>query len=209
MIRFGLLVRTLHPQMFATRFTWRHDKVGVDEAETPHDVLLRTEYLESPYAPILQGVGGVRRRLESDDAELDFPVLKEFKADGATDYVAMPLAFSDGQLNIVTMLTNRAGGFITSDLGQIYEVLPILARLFEIQALRGRACLHYCETRPTFRRAVFAMSEFERELNMNMEGHDEVKAVTLLDRFGLGGFADKRPSPHPNAPSTKHPISKR
>ena len=135
-IRFGLLVRTLHPQMFATRFTWRHDQAGVDEAETPHDVLLRTEYLESPYAPILQGVGGVRRRLEGDDAKLDFPVLKEFKADGATDYVAMPLAFSDGQLNIVTMLTDRAGGFTTSDLGQIYEVLPILARLFEIQALR-------------------------------------------------------------------------
>ena len=116
-IRFGLLVRTLHPQMFATRFTWQHNQEGVEEAEAPHDVLLRSEYLESPYAPILKGVGGVRRRLEGDHAELDFPVLKEFKAEGATDYVAMPLAFSDGQLNIVTMLSDRPGGFTTSDLG--------------------------------------------------------------------------------------------
>ena len=135
-VRFGLLVRTLHPQMFATRYTWWRDKEVVDEVETPHDVLLQSEYLESPYAPILEGVGGVRRRLDGEDAELDFPVLKELKAEGATDYVAMPLAFSDGQLNIVTMVSDRPGGFTTSDLGQIYEVLPILARLFEIQALR-------------------------------------------------------------------------
>ncbi len=135
-IRFGLLVRTLHPQMFATRYTWRRETQAVEESEAPHEVLLRSEYLESPYAPILKGVGGVRRRLERDDAEFDFPVLKEFKAEGATDYVAMPLAFSDGQLNIVTILSDRPGGFTTSDLGQIYEVLPILSRLFEIQALR-------------------------------------------------------------------------
>ncbi|MEE9588374.1 MAG: adenylate/guanylate cyclase domain-containing protein, partial [Hyphomicrobiaceae bacterium] len=51
-------------------------------------------------------------------------------------YVAMPLRFSDGQLNILTLVSDRPGGFSTEELGQIYEILPTLSRLFESHAVR-------------------------------------------------------------------------
>jgi adenylate cyclase len=57
-------------------------------------------------------------------------------AEGATDYVAMPVRFSDGQLNILTLVSDQLGGFSTEELGQIYEILPTLSRLFESHALR-------------------------------------------------------------------------
>ena len=41
--------------------------------------------------------------------------------DGATDYVAMPFRFSDGQINVISMTSFRKGGFSTSHLGSIYE----------------------------------------------------------------------------------------
>jgi adenylate cyclase len=85
---------------------------------------------------VINGEGGVRRRLDGPGARLDFPVLEDLVAEGATDYVAMPLRFSDGQLNILTLVSDRPGGFSTEELGQVYEILPTLSRLFESHALR-------------------------------------------------------------------------
>ncbi len=78
----------------------------------------------------------MRRRLEGPDAQPDFPILEDLVAEGATDYVAMPLRFSDGQLNILTLVSGQPGGFSTQQFGQIFEVLPALSRLFESHALR-------------------------------------------------------------------------
>ena len=73
------------------------------------------------------------------DAEIDFPVLEELRDAGATDYVALPLLFSDGQINATTIAADRAGGFTGHELGQMYETLPILARRFELHAMRHTA----------------------------------------------------------------------
>jgi uncharacterized protein (DUF427 family) len=109
--RLRLLVRTLHPQLFATAFTWRSDLERVHTGHPGHAMLQSRQYLESPFAPILRGEGGVRRRLEGADPRLDYPVLRDLHADGATDYVAMPMRFSDGQINIITLVSRQEGGF--------------------------------------------------------------------------------------------------
>ena len=38
-----------------------------------------------------------------------FPILRDLRADGATDYVAMPFRFSDGQINVVSMTSFSEG----------------------------------------------------------------------------------------------------
>ncbi|HEX5077715.1 MAG TPA: DUF427 domain-containing protein, partial [Geminicoccaceae bacterium] len=137
--RLRLLIRTLHPQLFATGLTWQSDLDGVRTAHPSHAMLESRAYLESPFAPILRGEGGVRRRLEGQAPRLDYPVLEELRAAGATDYVAMPLRFSDGQINIITLVSRAAGGFSTAQLGLLYEILPVLSRLFEVFALQDTA----------------------------------------------------------------------
>ena len=137
-LRLQLLIRTLHPELFATGYTWWRDTDAVEIFSAPHDVLETREHRESPYVPILDGAGGVRRSLEGPDPQFDFPILEELHARGATDYVAMPLLFSDGQINIITLVSDRPGGFSTAELGQLYEILPVLSRLFEVHALRRR-----------------------------------------------------------------------
>ncbi|MGD2056179.1 MAG: DUF427 domain-containing protein [Gammaproteobacteria bacterium] len=137
--RFQIVIRTLHPQLFATRYTWWRDSDEVDLFTAPHEILESREYRESPYAAILEGAGGVRRSLEGPDPRFDFPVLRDLHARGATDYVAMPLLFSDGQTNIITLVSDRSGGFSTEELGQFYEILPLLSRLIEVHALRTTA----------------------------------------------------------------------
>jgi class 3 adenylate cyclase/uncharacterized protein (DUF427 family) len=134
--RIRLLVRTLNPLLFALVYTWRRDGDEVAVFEVSHETLQSEQYRNSPFALVINGEGGVRRRLEGPNARLDFPVLHDLVAEGATDYVAMPLRFSDGQLNILTLVSDRPGGFSTEELGQIYEILPTLSRLFESHALR-------------------------------------------------------------------------
>ena len=134
--RLRLLVRTLNPLLFALLYTWRRDGDEVTVSELSHEILQSEQYRNSPFALVINGEGGVRRRLEGPNARLDFSVIEDLVAEGATDYVAMPLRFSDGQLNILTLVSDRPGGFSTEALGQIYEILPTLSRLFESHALR-------------------------------------------------------------------------
>jgi len=133
--RLRLLVRTLNPLLFALIYTWRREDDDVTVFEISHEILQSEKYRNSPFALVINGEGGVRRRLEGPNAQLDFPILEDLVAEGATDYVAMPLRFSDGQLNILTLVSDRPGGFSTEELGQIYEILPTLSRLFESHAV--------------------------------------------------------------------------
>jgi len=137
--RCTVIIPTLHPQIFATVLVWRADTPGIRTISEPHDVLQQPKFADSPFAPIIRGAGGVRRRLEDPGCELDFPVVRDLHKEGATDYVAMPFRFSDGQINVMSMTSFGRGGFSTAHLGQIYEVLPMLGRMFEVHAQRRTA----------------------------------------------------------------------
>ena len=136
--RMTIIIPALHPQVFATVLVWRHDS-GAKTIHEPHDILHTPRFKDSPFALILRGAGGVRRRLERPDVKLDFPVVRDLKAENATDYVAMPFRFSDGQMNVMSMTSFAPGGFSTDHLGRVFEVLPALARHFEVFAQRRTA----------------------------------------------------------------------
>ena len=136
LMRLVLVIRTLHPEVLANAYSWRRDE-GVREPYQLRHIRAQTpEFLNSPFVPIFNGAGGIRRRLDVPEPKLDYPILEDLMAEGATDYVAMPLKFSDGQINVVTFATDRPGGFTTDELGEIYEILPVLSRLFEVHAMR-------------------------------------------------------------------------
>ena len=137
--RLAVIVRTLHPQIMGVAYRWWRPKMEIDELPLPHDVLSSSRYLNSPLAAIFEGAGGIRRRLDVPDPVLDFPILADLYGEGATDYVAMPLTFSDGQINVLSLAADRPGGFSTDELGHLYEVLLVLGRIYEVHAMRHRA----------------------------------------------------------------------
>jgi adenylate cyclase len=137
--RFRLIIRTLHPQLYARIFTWKNGEPEVSEFRANRTIVDAEQFTNSPFAPILEGAGGVRRRLDTDNPQLDYPILKDLAEEGATDYVAMPMVFSDGQVNAFSLSSDRKGVFSTDDLGYIYEVIPIISRLIEMHYLRQTA----------------------------------------------------------------------
>ena len=139
LVRFALITRTLHPQLSGAAYRWEKGDEMITQRLLVHEMLETSQYLDSPLVPIFEGAGGIRRRLGKDPSTDEFPVFADIREAGGTDYVAMPLTFSDGQINAITMATDREDGFATEQLAQINEALPLFARLVEVFAQREKS----------------------------------------------------------------------
>jgi adenylate cyclase len=136
--RATLHLRTLHPQFIGARFLWRP---GMDEADVfaVEPAMLETVgALNSPIQALYDGADGIRKRLDLPDAEggAEYGIYADLRAEGLTDYVALPMTFTDGKRHASTWGTKQSGGFSTADLVEINDVLPILAMAVEIRANR-------------------------------------------------------------------------
>ncbi len=132
-MRVNVLIQTLHPLLLANGYRWERETGEVVRFDAPHDSINADIYLQSPMKLILDGEGGVRRQVNAETA-LEFPIIKDLKEQGATDYVALPMRFSNGQINALTLATDADGGFTTEFLGHIHDILPVMTRLLEVHA---------------------------------------------------------------------------
>ncbi|MEM8784454.1 MAG: adenylate/guanylate cyclase domain-containing protein [Pseudomonadota bacterium] len=121
-----------HPQIAARSITWQRGTDTEEEAFYRRDIRNR-EYEDSPVKVIHEGASAVRRRLQGPDAQLDFPILADLKGLGFTDYVAMPLGFSDGSRHFVSWVTCQEGGFESAELGRLYDLLPLICMRIELE----------------------------------------------------------------------------
>jgi adenylate cyclase len=136
--RVAVYVNTLHPQILARRFLWRPGvHAGVDEA--PFAFATNVGYRASPIIRIRETGETIRRRLVDADCPMDFEVLKELRAEGVTEYLATPLRFTNGEIHAVSFTTQQAGGFTQAQVDALEAILPPLARVAEVRALRRTA----------------------------------------------------------------------
>src|ERR1700751_1917672 len=133
--RVAVFVRTLHPQVMGRRFIWRPG-TKVEVSEAPFELLESANFLENPIAQVYATGRALRRKLGDPDCAVDFPVVSELRAEGVTDYLALPLFFPDGAIHAVTCPTRQAGGFTDAQIAGIEAIIAPLARVAEIRALR-------------------------------------------------------------------------
>ncbi|MBM3568975.1 MAG: adenylate/guanylate cyclase domain-containing protein [Alphaproteobacteria bacterium] len=136
--RLQYAVQTLHPLDFAQRWQWRQGAGMVHSRRARSDVTL-PEFTNSPIARAFEGAGEMRRKLEGPDPPRDFPVLADLIAEGATDYLVLPVTFSNRQTNAITFASRRKGGFSEDDIEALRLGAKALAPLFEIHAVRELA----------------------------------------------------------------------
>ncbi len=136
--RVGVFVRTLHPQVMGRRFLWVQGS-GVTVSEAPHEMIETEEFKNSPVARVYSEGRPLRRRLCDPACLVDFPVLMELKGEGVTDYLATPLIFTDGAVHAASWTTRQPSGFSASEVHAIEALVPALARVAEVRALRRTA----------------------------------------------------------------------
>jgi adenylate cyclase len=130
--RLTCFIRTLHPQASGNSVIWMRDGGDPTVFRVLRGMESTTAFQSSPMPVIFSGAMGIRRRLDLPGELDDFPILKDLREEGCTDYVAMPLIFSDGMINFVTWAADRPGGFTTAELTELYDLMPALAARLEI-----------------------------------------------------------------------------
>lgn len=124
-IWFGTFV--LHPQVHALAWLWEADAPEVRTFHRPHGYVLTSAFLDSPPGRILNGVPQYRCRLHDPSAHLEFPVLHDLRAGGASDYYAVPVRFAGKLAGVVTWTCWAPGGLTDDDVQLLDSIRPIMA----------------------------------------------------------------------------------
>lgn len=193
LLRVSTGLPSMHPQTFTRGFSWTRGQ-GVSMVVRNHEVRQTGEYLNSPIYVIHQGAAAIRRRLDTADAVLDFGVLHDVKAVGATDYLALPMRFTqgpgmsmDGRTNIsfMSFTTDRVGGFRPDELSYLMELMPLIALRMELEASR-RMTRDLLET-------YLGHAPAKRVLRGHFrrgQGYEVEAAIWLSDLRGFTAYSD-------------------
>ncbi|MEK9279008.1 MULTISPECIES: adenylate/guanylate cyclase domain-containing protein [unclassified Bradyrhizobium] len=137
--RFGIFIRTLHPEIFGRNFIWRQGE-EVEVGTVDFDILDTPEFAQSPLRIVFEQGLEVRGRVDDPDSKR-FPIINDMRAEGATDYVAVPMPFLDGSIHATSWMTRHPGGFSDDHIATIRAVMAPLARVSEIVSLRRTAAM--------------------------------------------------------------------
>ena len=137
--RVGGFIRTLHPDIYGRHFIWKPG-AEVEIGTVDFKILDSPDFHTSPLIIVFQQ--GLEVRARADDPQSKrFPIIDELRAEGATDYVALPLRFIDGTINASSWTTKQPGGFTDEQVNALRAVMPALARYIEIVSLTRTAAL--------------------------------------------------------------------
>lgn len=135
--RAAAFIRTLHPQIMGRRIEWR-EGVGGTYGEASYEIFEKNAFRGSPVFCVYRDGRPLRIRLDGP-ANGEFSQIDDLRAEGATDYLAVPFVFSNGDIHVGTWATRAPGGFTDAQITALHRLTEPLARVAEIRALRRTA----------------------------------------------------------------------
>lgn len=130
--RMAAMIWSLHPLIAAKNYIWNKGQDDIATYAPSYEMYDHPAFQNSPLSFVSGGFGGVRQKLDVPESEMQFPIMQDLKQEGATDYVAMPLMFSNGQINVLTLTSDHPDGFTTANLGLVFEISTVISRFFEV-----------------------------------------------------------------------------
>jgi adenylate cyclase len=135
--RAAAFVTTLHPDTYGRSFIWKlGGEVAVNTAD--FDMLLTPEFIRSPVVVVQQTGRELRYRMDDPDGHR-FPFFDDMRNEGVTDYLALPLLYTDGTVHVASWTTKEPGGFTDEQLAALRRIAPPFSRIGEIMAMRRTA----------------------------------------------------------------------
>ena len=185
--RIGVFVRTLHPEIYGRSFIWRPG-AKVEIGTVDYHILESPDFLTSPLKIVFEQGREVRARTD-DPAHARFPIVDGLRAEGVTEYVALPLPFIAGTMNASSWTTKQPGGFTEEQLAALRSLVKPLARVIEIISL-NRMAASLLDT-------YVGNSAGERIMGGQIRrGHTETMnaAIWLSDLRGFTSLSDRLPA---------------
>jgi adenylate cyclase len=136
--RVAAFVMTLHPDVAGRSFTWTAGK-EVTIAELSYAAMRSPMFEHSPIGVLYRAPREIRARLAQAAAPREYAVYDELAAAGYTDYVALPMRFTSGEIHAMAYATKEPGGFTDEQVDELRRITRPLSRVAEIFALRRTA----------------------------------------------------------------------
>jgi adenylate cyclase len=185
--RVAAFVTTPHPDLFGRAFIWRlGSAVVVNTAD--FDLPSSPQFTQSPLIVVYNSRKEARFRLDDPESRR-FPLFDDLRAECVTDYIALPLLFTDGSVHVVSWTTKEPGGFTDQHLAGLRKIIGPFARLGEIFAQRRTAA--------TLLDTYVGNSAGERILAGRIRrGHTEAMqaVIWLSDLRGFTALSDRVPA---------------
>ncbi len=185
--RVGVFVRTLHPDIYGRNFIWRPG-VEVEIGTVDFNIVDTPGFRTSPLSIVFEQGLEVRVRVGAPDSAR-FPIIDEMREEGVTDYIALPLLFTDGLNNASSWTTKQPGGFTDQQVAALRSLVPALARVIEI--------IQWRRTSSLLLDTYVGNRAGERILNGQIRrGHTDTMdaAIWLSDLRGFTALSDRLPA---------------
>jgi adenylate cyclase len=185
--RVGVFVKTLHPDFYGYNYIWRPG-AEVEVGSVDFNILQAPEFQASPLSIVFLQKLEVRARV-GDPESNRFPIIEDMRAEGVTDYVALPLPFTDGSVHASSWTTKQPGGFTDQQVNALRSLVRALARVIEVIQWRRISSL-LLDTYVGNRAGERILSGQIRR------GHTETMnaAIWLSDLRGFTALSDRLPS---------------
>ena len=137
LLRVTLHARTLHPQYLGMTFHWWRTTGKSTQILIAHEIADTLRYEDNPVLRVSVGGETLRRRIDASGAKLDFPILQDLKAEGATDYLALPVPAAHGDNYMMSYVTDRPGGFTAEEIKDLTRLSQYVAVVADIHTQRA------------------------------------------------------------------------
>lgn len=132
--RLRFAMRTLHPLLAAVGTTWENGTGPKPVIESTHGLETRGGYAGSPMTTVSQSRKPFRQNLSTLTPD-HHEVLHELRAQGGSDYYALPILFGDRIAAVMTLTTRNEHGFTNTDLAGFDAMAIQLAPFIEVLRL--------------------------------------------------------------------------
>jgi adenylate cyclase len=124
-------LQLIHPQLQAMGFVWRRG-TKVQEIARAYGIQFTSAYIGSPLQEAREQGRAVRYRLK-EVGEHHHVLLREVKADGGTDYYALPMRIRRaGPVPVVTFATDVPAGFSDDDIADFTRLVDLMGAVTEM-----------------------------------------------------------------------------
>jgi adenylate cyclase len=125
--RMTIHVGTLHPQLVGFYWYWDREDGLVDELKVDQSGMMTERYRRSPLSVVVEGGKPFRAAGFDEDMIVRYPILKDLKTQGISDYVVIPMGAGEKYHNAATLATRCDGGFRDQELEDFGHILELFA----------------------------------------------------------------------------------
>ncbi|OKL42818.1 adenylate/guanylate cyclase domain-containing protein [Pseudovibrio exalbescens] len=136
--RLMVSIPVLHPSLRAKSINWT-PATGIELRSYRGSPDLERQYLASPLKVVHDTEQAVRVRIGSAPRAGEFDIIKDLRAGGFTDYIALPLVFTEATPGTLSVATRAVDGFVHADIAALETISQPLSMICETHTLKEKA----------------------------------------------------------------------